>query len=820
MQRIGRSLAPPRPKICLAGRVGHIGAESWITAMQPVAGAAPRRNVDVPQALKVYRQFVCWRLVLKLGKSKPDKVPFDPTTGALASTADPTTWADYETARRASEAGGYDGVGFVFTSADPFAFLDLDDCRDPTTGGWLAHAADVVRSLPGAAWEASQSGTGLHGIAHVSDKPALANKTRRWADANGNRFEFYTAGRFVAFGHCDWTPRDLTADCGAALAAWVPDRGDKSRPDTVEWEDAARADYAGPADDDELIRRMLESKSPMASLDRAPHAAALWNADAAELGKFFPDSGKRAFDHSGGDLALANAVAWWTGCNPARMERIMSRAPLCRREKWQKRADYRARTIAAAIADPNRKYMKQADRREQQLQVDMVIGDDLPTPPLPKIMTLNEMLNDLVHIGFGSQIVHRTSKTIRTKEDASSEYAASVTEIDTGKVDKDGSPIMRRRQTLELWRSDRNRTSVDVVTWQPEDPEICRALETTGSGQRAYNLWRPPRLLAAPANWRDWVKPFLDHIAYLVPVEAERTRFSQWLAHILQKPGELPHTCYLMIATQTGIGRGTLASVLVRALRGYVAANADVGVLLNKSFNGRLSQKLLATVDEIREGGSQRWQQQENFKSAVVEEERYINPKFGRQYVEKNCCRWLLFSNHLDALPFDNNDRRVIVIENPCTPAAPAWFEYLHGILNNPAFIASVQHYLTTLDISTFKPGERAPMNAAKRSVLASMESAADAAARQFAATWPGDLATVADLRRFIGDDAPTHSAMMRHVIERAGMKTARRQKIRQEMQTVLIVRGSLTPDDLAAVSADFITAAIMKSQSDFRDIK
>ncbi|TIW67498.1 MAG: hypothetical protein E5V56_05145, partial [Mesorhizobium sp.] len=261
----------------------------------------------------------------------------------------------------------------------------------------------------------------------------------------------------------------------------------------------------------------------------------------------------------------------------------MSRAPLCQRAKWYTRGDYRALTITSAIAGPNRKYFAAKDRREQQLQADMVIGDDLPTPPLPSIMTLDQMLRDLVHIGFGSQIVHRVSKTIRSKEDAASEYAASVTEVDTGKVDEDCNPVTKQLQTLVLWRRDRNRTSVDQITWQPDKPEICQALDANGSGQRAYNLWTPPRLRAAPSNWLEWARPFIDHVAYLVPIEVERVRFLQWLAHIVQRPGELPHTCYLMIATTTGIGRGTLASILTRAFRGYVAANADVGMLLNKT---------------------------------------------------------------------------------------------------------------------------------------------------------------------------------------------------------------------------------------------
>src|SRR5690606_8281425 len=101
--------------------------------------------------------------------------------------------------------------------------------------------------------------------------------------------------------------------------------------------------------------------------------------------------------------------------------------------------------------------------------------------------------------------------------------------------------------------------------------------------------------------------------------------------HIFQKPHELPHIHYLMIAPITGTGRGTLASILTRALRGYVAANADTSTLWG-AFNGRLSQKLFVTVDEVREGlSNDRYTKQEALKSKLTEEIRGINPKYGHQ---------------------------------------------------------------------------------------------------------------------------------------------------------------------------------------------
>ena len=48
--------------------------------------------------------------------------------------------------------------------------------------------------------------------------------------------------------------------------------------------------------------------------------------------------------HSEADLALCNLLAFWTGGDPARMERLFAQSGLVR-AKWRNRPDYRERTI-------------------------------------------------------------------------------------------------------------------------------------------------------------------------------------------------------------------------------------------------------------------------------------------------------------------------------------------------------------------------------------------------------------------------------------------------------------------------------------------
>lgn len=760
---------------------------------------------SVPVALLSFAQFVVWKLIHKPGRPKPDKVPFDPKTGMPASVDTPSTWGTCPDAVAAHQRGGYNGIGFVLTAQDPFVCIDLDDCADPDSGTWKQHAQGLVTALQGA-WETSQSGKGLHGIGHVSDKPRLANKRRKFTDTSGSRYECYTFGRFIAFGNTGWHG-EPSVDWTEALANWLPDAEQESDFSPVSWIDQPRPGYDGHADDGELIRGALVSKPPLASLGRGPTFAELWNADPVALGRYFPDQGDRAFDHSSADLALMNALAWWTGCNPVRMERLFNQSALSRGDQRKTRL-----AIAKAVADPNRSYFSRA----QRLRNDQQIGDDIGFGVLPTIVTLDQGHAEFVFIGDGSNIVSRSTKTVRKYADANHEFAASKHPVDTGKIDAEGRPVIIHAPVLRLWLESRSRLGADTITWAPGEAEFCRPPERLQSGDRAYNLWIPPMMLDAPANWQEWAKPFLQHVEYLVPVESERTRFLQWVAHIFQKPGELPHTCYLMIATQTGIGRGTLASILTRALRGYVAANMNVDALFG-GFNGRISQKLLATVDEVREGNSvNRYAKSESLKSKITEETRSLNPKYGAQSVEKNCCRWLMFSNHLDALPFDNSDRRIIVIENPTLRQKPEWYVFLHRVMNESSFVASVQRFFMTLDISGFNPHEPAPINDAKRKALCALESEAARACRDFINQWPDELATVSDLRDFIGDDAPASRAL-HHEIERAGMLTAGKVRVADKSETVLIVRGSLTGDDVRAAAKSEIVKRMLAARFAFR---
>lgn len=112
----------------------------------------------IPADLRAYPQWVVWRYVDR-GGPKPSKLPFSPRNGQVASVTDATTWATFNESIAAFDNGGFDGIGFVFTDADPFTGIDLDDCHGDADALAIQHR--IFDAFPSYA-ELSPSGNGLH----------------------------------------------------------------------------------------------------------------------------------------------------------------------------------------------------------------------------------------------------------------------------------------------------------------------------------------------------------------------------------------------------------------------------------------------------------------------------------------------------------------------------------------------------------------------------------------------------------------------------------------------------------------------------------
>lgn len=299
---------------------------------------APDHPLGARSPLAAYPQFIV--------AMRATKAPLHPVTAMPHNAHDPSIWMPYEQAAGIVATWGaeYFGVGFVLTAADPFWVVDLDGALDPATGQWSKLSHELCAALPGAVVEMSQSGRGLH-IWGRGPVPPHAKKH------TALHIECYSADRYVMLG-TNPSPGPMADDCPGihgVVARWFPPRADAA---TVP-DDGPCAEWSGPSDDDALLEIAMRSHSRASVFGDGVTFTELWNADADALGRKWPGDG-RPYDASSADASLAARLAFFTGKDQARVDRMMRRSGLDR-DKFE-RPDYLPRTIAAACAQVREVY--------------------------------------------------------------------------------------------------------------------------------------------------------------------------------------------------------------------------------------------------------------------------------------------------------------------------------------------------------------------------------------------------------------------------------------------------------------------------------
>lgn len=289
---------------------------------------------EIPAELRSKDRWVLWQPRRVPGRPKPVKRPIDPNTFGNAAVDNAETWASFDLAR--SEQLGAPawspqpfGLGYVLDHGE--VGVDLDNAVDAVgIKPWARFIVDTVASYA----ELSPSGTGIHILARGS-----------LADGIGSRrgdVEIYRggSGRYFTFTglRLNGTPPTLEQRQKEILKVhrrfiWRPKRKG-SNASTLSSDQIV-------ADDRELLVRAGQAKN-------GDRFRKLWNGDSSDYRPQRPDG---TFEGpSRADAALARILAYWTGGDAGRVERLMRQSGLAR-EKWDTHPIYLRDTIAFAIKD-------------------------------------------------------------------------------------------------------------------------------------------------------------------------------------------------------------------------------------------------------------------------------------------------------------------------------------------------------------------------------------------------------------------------------------------------------------------------------------
>jgi putative DNA primase/helicase len=259
------------------------------------------------------------RIPTKAKSKKPwTKPPFQ-VNGNYAKSTDPRTWTSFEEALL--HIGNFDGIGFAPTEEDPYALIDLDNCRDPQTGEITAWGQKIIQQAMSYT-EVSPTGTGIRIIA----KGTLPPEGRKKGD-----IEIYNTGHYLT----------LTGHHVVGTPLKIHERQSEIQ--------AIHTDVFGPRNQNG--KNPAGNTSPQLSdgeiLDRAFSAK-----NSAKIRQLYLLGDTSGYNSSSeADLALCDLLVFYTGTDLAQLDRLFRGSKLFRSEKWDAKHYADGRTYGQGVTD-------------------------------------------------------------------------------------------------------------------------------------------------------------------------------------------------------------------------------------------------------------------------------------------------------------------------------------------------------------------------------------------------------------------------------------------------------------------------------------
>ena len=621
----------------------------------------------LPQAFAgfgAYHQFVVCQFVPK-GNGKTDKYPVDLRTMLPGSINDREIWMDSTTAcAQATALGANYGVGFVFTVDDPFFFLDLDACLDPATGVLSDIANELIAAAPGAAVEWSHSGTGMH----IFGRGTFGGHKKKNVPLG---IEFYTELRFAAMTG-EGAQGNVDVDCTAVLSPTIdkyfpPETsvaGDNGEVYTTE----PRPEWDGPTDDDILLAKMLGSGSAEQKFsDTKASFADLFNANETVLAACYPEVGDkgRAYGASEADAALAQHLAFWTGCDEARMDRLMRRSALVR-DKWEDRDGYYLpRTIKGATGRQDKVYSIQPGSVAPATPAATATAAPAPAPtsvtpgptaistvqdtPGIRFMSIEaqkEFFKGYVYIADLDQVFTPENGRMWKQPNFKNMFSNYEFSLDSNNA----------KTTTNAWQafcSSQGAMFMKVhdVEFRPDLPEGSIRQD---SGDLLLNTYldRRGKQIAGDAS------PFFELLAKMIPVEEDRVILLSYMAAVVQHVGVKFRYCPVVQGTE-GNGKSTLANIMEYAVgERYTHKPSAAGLVADGGkFNGWMAHTILVCVEDIHidssPGGTF-----DAMKPLITNARVEIQAKGKDQRTGDNRGNWFISVNRKGDVPVTDSSRR------------------------------------------------------------------------------------------------------------------------------------------------------------------
>lgn len=641
----------------------------------------------LPAELTSCRNWLVWRLVHKDGQPKPSKIPYytngAPRPGTQGTPEDRAALVTFDEAMACIQRTGdrYTGVGFALLPDSGVVALDFDDCVAP--GGVIA--AHVESLCAGTYTEISPSGNGVRAFFRGS---LLSRK-----DVDAKRGPF----AIEVFGHNGFVTvtGNVTETCG--LFGW-DEHVSPLTPAVLAMYRARGWDDSAPSNDDADLSGLM-ALEPTLGMDRAKVASLLtdlphdleydewvkvgmavhhetngegfdlWHAWSMASPKYTTEKYCRDRWESFGRYSTGAHItmAWVVKqANEAQVHRKYDAVKELKQRIAECCEEFSLREkIAPLIAKDDRLGDME---REQLAQVlfDRLkgVGAKYPIAQVRKLVAERrslqtegdapQWLEDWVYVTDEDKFFRVDSDERLSKQGFNAKFNRWQPKNELGFVVKNASDLALDEHPIE------------VVTRRMYLPWAGETFEH--DGVKCANSYRlssvPGAAESIGAQGQRAIDLVLRHVGLICgdrpPVVAS---LLGWIAHNVQHPGVKIRWAPLIKGIE-GDGKSLLGSLLA-AVMGEANVKQIGPKVIGTDFSDWAHGACVGVLEEIKLTGHNRHDVLNALKPFITNDSVAIHPKGLAEYNIINTMNYLAFTNHADALPLSDTDRRWFIVFTP-----------------------------------------------------------------------------------------------------------------------------------------------------------
>lgn len=663
----------------------------------------------VPAALRNLRNWVVWRLIWK-EQGKPSKVPFYVNGSPRMHPGTPEDrqqMASYDEAVSIASSRGYDGIGFATLSDSGVVALDFDDC----VTGELIHP-EVAALCEGTYAEFSPSGTGVRAFMLGTVRSRKDSKAKHGSYAievfGDTGFVTFTGRVLPDHDLFGWTEVAPLTD--AALSMYRTRFGDP---------ESGLHTY-GQGDVDEAVLMALEPKQGWslaqaravlfmcdASCSRDEWLKALmamhhefdgsaealglvdeWSATGANYGGTKDVEGRwRSFGRNTG--ARPTTASWlkrWAAeCETRRRYKVA--------EDWkrsiveaQSEYDLREVTCPKIRADCRLGELEREALAQVLLETFRSLGTKYPIAQCRKLIAekrvekirekggvderdLPEWARGWVWVTDDDKWFRKDTEEWLTTQSFNAKYNREVRAV--GEMIKTASGVAL--EDLQLPTVTRGMYAPMMAPGRMVDGHLIDDLTFQRDGVRYVNTFRPSSVPVASQvlgpDGQKAVGIVLRHIDLITGGRKDvAALLLSWLAFNVQWQGLKVRWAPLIKGVE-GDGK-TFFAALMSSMIGRANVRNVSPTVLGTDFTGWAEGACVAVLEEIKLTGHNRYDILNALKPYITNTSVEIHRKGRDPYNAENTQNYLAFTNHGDALPLGDTDRRWFVVFTPYSTSA------------------------------------------------------------------------------------------------------------------------------------------------------